>query len=142
MNWHATSSCNTFYFIYLFWVTYCKFFTAFCDKNTCRDLILIKKRFFNKIFWRYSLPSYMFHISYLYIINQCIYTLCTLIHIFIKVWTQDFMIHVSYIIFIHDTSMNIHITYINAHIHQGLNPRLHGDAPKSSPPNHFKSLIK
>jgi hypothetical protein len=38
--------------------------------------------------------------------------------------------------------MYIHITYINAHIHQGLNPRLHGDAPRSSPPNHFMSFDK
>jgi len=51
------------------------------------------------------------------------------------------IIHVLYIIFIHDTSMYIHITCINAHIHQGLNTRLQGDAPRSSPPNHFKSLL-
>ncbi len=51
-------------------------------------------------------------------------------------------VHVSYTIFIHVTLMYIHITYINAHIHQGLNPKLNGYAPKSSPPNHFKTLIR
>jgi hypothetical protein len=34
---------------------------------------------------------YMFHIPYLYMIHQCIYTLHTLMHTFIKVWTQSFM---------------------------------------------------
>jgi hypothetical protein len=29
---------------------------------------------FNKIFWKYSLSSHMFYISYLYMIHQCIYT--------------------------------------------------------------------
>jgi hypothetical protein len=38
--------------------------------------------------------------------------------------------------------MYVHITDINAHIHQRLNPRLHGDAPRSSLPNHFKTLMK
>jgi hypothetical protein len=52
------------------------------------------------------------------------------------------MIHILYIIFIHDTSMYIHITYINTHIHQGWNLRLFGNTPRSSPPDHFKSLIK
>jgi hypothetical protein len=47
--------------------------------------------FFNKIFRRYSPSLYMFHIPYLYMIHQCIYTLHTLMHTFIKVWTQDFM---------------------------------------------------
>ncbi len=51
------------------------------------------------------------------------------------------IVHVLYIIFIHDTSLYIYITYINAHIHQGFNPKLHGDAPRSSAPNHLKSLI-
>jgi hypothetical protein len=35
---------------------------------------------------------------------------------------ESHIVHVSYTIFIHDTSMYIHITYINAHIHQGFNP--------------------
>jgi hypothetical protein len=52
------------------------------------------------------------------------------------------IIHVLNTIFIHNTSMYIHITYINAHIHQGLNLKLHGLAPRSSPPNHFKTLIR
>jgi hypothetical protein len=51
------------------------------------------------------------------------------------------IIQVSYIIFIHDTSTYIHIMYTNTHIHEGLNPKLHGNAPRSSPPNHFKSLM-
>jgi hypothetical protein len=63
-----------------------------------------------------------------------------LLEIFLKIFTS--IIYVSYILFIHDISMYIHIMYINAHIHQGLNPRLHGDAPRSSPPNHFKSSIR
>jgi len=33
----------------------------------------------------------MFHIPYAYMIHQCIYTLHTLMHAFIKVWTQNFM---------------------------------------------------
>ncbi len=37
--------------------------------------------------------------------------------------------------------MYIHIIYINAHVHQGLNPRPYKDAPKSLPPNHCKTLI-
>jgi len=36
-----------------------------------------------------------------------------------------------YITFVHDTSMYIHITYLNAHIQQGLNPRPLRDAPSS-----------
>jgi len=47
------------------------------------------------------------------------------------------IVHVSYTIFLRDTSMYIHITYISVHIHQSLNPKLHGDALRSSPPNHF-----
>ncbi len=47
--------------------------------------------FFNNFFWRYSSSLYMFHIPYLYMIHQCIYTLHTLMHTFIKVWTQNFM---------------------------------------------------
>jgi hypothetical protein len=36
-----------------------------------------------------------------------------------------------YTTFVHDASMYIHIIYINAHIHQGLNLKPHGDALKS-----------
>jgi hypothetical protein len=57
------------------------------------------------------------------------------------------IIHVSYTIFIHDvyivyTSMDIHIMYINVHIHEGLNPKFHGSVLRSSPSNHFKSFDK
>jgi hypothetical protein len=38
--------------------------------------------------------------------------------------------------------MYVHITYIIACFHQGLNPKLHEDALQSSPLNHFKTLIK
>jgi hypothetical protein len=54
----------TQFFLKTFPITDCKFFTTCHDKNTCRDLILLFLDFFNKIFWRYSLPSYMFYISY------------------------------------------------------------------------------
>jgi hypothetical protein len=35
-----------------------------------------------------------------------------------------FIIHVLHIIIIHETSMYIHIMYIIAHIHEGLNPKV------------------
>jgi len=31
--------------------------------------------------------------------------------------------------------------YVNAHIHQRLNPRPDGSTPKPSPPNQFKFLL-
>jgi hypothetical protein len=52
------------------------------------------------------------------------------------------IIHVSHTIFMHDTLMYIYITYVDACICQGLNPRLHGGTPRSSPPKHFKTLMK
>jgi hypothetical protein len=51
-----------------------------------------------------------------------------------------FIIHVLHIIIIHETSMYIHIMYIIAHIHEGLNPKRHGNAPRCAPPNHYKPL--
>jgi len=58
----------------------------------------------------------------------------------LKIFTT--IIYVSYVIFIHITSMYIHIMYINVHIHGGLNPRLHGNAPRFSPPKPFKIFNK
>jgi hypothetical protein len=52
------------------------------------------------------------------------------------------IIYVSYVIFMHITSMCIHIMYINAHIHQGLNPRLHENAPRFSSPKPLQIFDK
>jgi hypothetical protein len=41
------------------------------------------------------------------------------------------MYTLGYIAFVHDISMYIHNIYINAHIHQGFNTRIDGDAPRS-----------
>jgi hypothetical protein len=50
-------------------------------------------------------------------------------------------IHISYIIFLHDTSMYIHITYICTHSSR-FEPKISWRCTRSSPPNHFKTLMK
>jgi hypothetical protein len=44
------------------------------------------------------------------------------------------IIHVSYTIFIHDISMYIYITYVDAHTCQSLNPNFLKGTPRFSPP--------
>jgi hypothetical protein len=42
---------------------------------------------------------------------------------------------------VHVCMLHLYKIYINAHIHQTLNPRPHGNTPRSYPPNHFKILL-
>jgi hypothetical protein len=63
----------------------CNFLTTFCDENIHYDfkllvLFVFGLEFLSKTFLNYSPSSHMFHIPYLYMIHQCIYTLHTLMH--------------------------------------------------------------
>ncbi len=99
-----------------------------------------------KLFWHFFLGSWIVnfsqHLRQKYMPRFNINNIIILG--FKNIYFEDIQHHhiVSCIIFIHDKSMYIHITYINTHIYQGLNLRLHGNTPRFAPPNHFKSLIR
>ncbi len=113
MTWINMSRHHKTCFSHFLKVTYYKIFITWHDKNTQCDLLLLLLLFVFGLLWIF------------------------LIIFFLKIFT--IIIHVLNILFIHDISMYVHITYINACIHQGLNPKLHEDALiRSSPPNTSK----
>jgi hypothetical protein len=81
------------------------FFITCHDKNTCHE----RKKTCFSIFFMVFLGNFFGTIHHH---HMCI----NILHL--------------YTTFVHDSFMYIHIIYINACIHQGLNSKLHGDAPR------------
>jgi hypothetical protein len=77
MTWIDMPHHHVTRFFFFFLVTDGKFFMACHYKNTCHDLIS----------YILKISIAIIHVSYiiLYMIHQCIYTLSTLMHTFIKV---------------------------------------------------------